>query len=67
MKRICGDLRRLVFPLVAAAIALACAVLLAGCKKETQLKIGEKAPELAALDLNYSTVKLSDDFKVEVN
>jgi len=60
VKRICGALRRLAFPLAAAAVALACAALLAGCKKETQLKIGEKAPELAALDLNYGTVKLSD-------
>lgn len=51
---------RTAFSLAAAAVALACMALIAGCKKEAQLKIGEKAPELAALDLNYSAVKLFD-------
>ena len=60
MKRVSGALSRRAFSLAAAGVALACATLLAGCKKEPQLKIGEKAPELAALDLNCSAVKLAD-------
>lgn len=53
-------MKRSVSALVLTMLALACTALMAGCKKEAQLKIGEKAPELAALDLNYSTAKLSD-------
>ena len=43
-----------------AAAAFACMALMTGCKKEAQLRIGENAPEIAALDLNYSAEKLAD-------
>lgn len=42
------------------AVILVLLSLLAGCKKEAQLKVGEKAPEIAALDLNFSRVRLSE-------
>lgn len=51
---------RTAFALATASVVFACTTLMAGCKKDAQLKVGEKAPEIAALDLNYSTVKLSD-------
>lgn len=41
-------------------VAVCLAVLMPGCIKDKTWKIGEKAPEISALDLNNRTVRLSD-------
>jgi thiol-disulfide isomerase/thioredoxin len=44
---------------------LTCFTFICGCEKDQSWKVGSKAPQISVLDLNNSTVKLSD-FKGKV-
>lgn len=48
------------FSIIIPAIALGCALLFAGCVKDSSLQIGERAPEISMIDLKGKTAKLSE-------
>jgi len=58
------DIKRIKLLLLGVVLST-CALLLGGCEKDQSWKIGSKAPQISVLDLQNTTVKLSE-FKGKV-